>query len=111
MTPLVVSSLALHYVADHETLIARIVSWLRPGGHLVYSIEHPMCTARDPMTGWVAIGNGTVWPIDHYSCETARSRQWLGTTVPKYHRRLATLVGGIIAAGVDSHRHGRASPR
>jgi trans-aconitate methyltransferase len=55
---LVVSSLALHYVAGHGTLIRRIAMWLRPGGHLVYSIEHPICAARDPMTGWVAAGAG-----------------------------------------------------
>jgi len=56
---LVVSSLALHYVVGYGTLIRRIAGWLRPGGHLVYSIEHPICTARDPMTGWVAAEGGT----------------------------------------------------
>src|SRR6185437_4006758 len=43
---LVVSSLALHYVADYGTLIRRVAGWLRPGGHVVYSVEHPICTAR-----------------------------------------------------------------
>jgi SAM-dependent methyltransferase len=61
----VVSSLAPHYVVGYDTLIRRIASWLRPGGHLVYSIEHPIHTARDPVSrcgspsggagpGWVA---------------------------------------------------------
>jgi ubiquinone/menaquinone biosynthesis C-methylase UbiE len=48
---LVVSSLALHYVAGYGTLIQRIARWLRPGGHLLYSVEHPICTAKNPMTG------------------------------------------------------------
>lgn len=97
---LVVSSLALHYVAGYDALIRRITSWLRPGGHLVYSVEHPVCTARDPMTGWVTTAKGTVWPVDHYTRETARTQQWLGTSVTKHHRRVASLVGGIIAAGL-----------
>jgi SAM-dependent methyltransferase len=97
---LVVSSLALHYVAGYDALIRRIASWLRPGGHLVFSVEHPVCTARDPMTGWMSTAEGTVWPLDHYARETARTQQWLGTTVTKHHRRVATLVGGIIATGL-----------
>ena len=97
---LVVSSLALHYVADYGTLIQRIGRWLRPGGHLAYSVEHPICTARDPMTGWIAAGEGTVWPVDDYARETTRTQQWLGTVVTKHHRRLSTLIGGVLAAGL-----------
>jgi SAM-dependent methyltransferase len=97
---LVVSSLALHYVAEYDTLIRRIAGWLRPGGHLAYSVEHPICTARDPMTGWIAAGEGTVWPVDDYARETTRTQQWLGAVVTKHHRRLATLIGGVLAAGL-----------
>jgi ubiquinone/menaquinone biosynthesis C-methylase UbiE len=97
---LVVSSLALHYVADYDTLIRRIAGWLRPGGQLAYSVEHPICTARDPMTGWIATGEGTVWPVDDYARETTRTQRWLGTVVTKHHRTLATLIGGVLAAGL-----------
>jgi hypothetical protein len=97
---LAVSSLALHYVADYGALIQRIAGWLRPGGHLAYSVEHPVCTARDPMTGWITAGEGTVWPVDDYARETTRTQQWLGTVVTKHHRRLATLIGGVLAAGL-----------
>jgi ubiquinone/menaquinone biosynthesis C-methylase UbiE len=97
---LVVSSLALHYVADYGALIGRVARWLRPGGHLVYSVEHPVCTARDPMTGWVTAGRETFWPVDDYARETPRSQQWLGTEVTKHHRRLTTLIGGVLAAGL-----------
>jgi ubiquinone/menaquinone biosynthesis C-methylase UbiE len=96
-TDLVVSSLALHYVADYPGLLARVGRWLRPGGHLVFSVEHPICTAHDPMTGW----QGAIWPVDHYSRETARVQTWFGTRVIKYHRRLTTLVAGVLAAGLD----------
>lgn len=98
---LVVSSLALHYVAGYEALIGRVAGWLRPGGELVFSVEHPVRTARDPMTGWLtAPGGVTVWPVDDYALETARTQLWLGTRVTKYHRRLATLIGAVLAAGL-----------
>jgi SAM-dependent methyltransferase len=97
---LVVSSLALHYVADYDTLIRRIAGWLRSGGQLAYSVEHPICTARDPMTGWMTTGEGTVWPVDDYARETTRTQQWLGADVIKHHRTLATLIGGVLAAGL-----------
>lgn len=97
---LVVSSLALHYVAGYTALVGRVAGWLRPGGCLVYSVEHPVCTARDPMTGWVTAGGETFWPVDDYARETPRTQQWLGTAVTKHHRRLSTLVGGLLAAGL-----------
>jgi len=97
---LVVSSLALHYVSGYGTLIQRIAGWLRPGGQLAYSIEHPICTARDPMTGWMTVGGRSVWPVDDYARETPRTQQWLGTVVTKHHRKLATLIGGVLGAGL-----------
>jgi SAM-dependent methyltransferase len=100
-TDLVVSSLVLHYVADYRGMLARVSRWLRPGGYLVFSCEHPICTARDPMTGWLPLAGGTIWPLDHYGRETARVQNWLGTPVVKHHRRLSTLVGGVLAAGLD----------
>src|SRR6266446_5323674 len=39
---LVVSSLAIHYVADYRGLVRRIAGWLVPDGILVYSTEHPV---------------------------------------------------------------------
>jgi ubiquinone/menaquinone biosynthesis C-methylase UbiE len=100
----VVSSLALHYVRDYPGLIRRIAQWLRPGGQLVFSIEHPICTAQDPMTGWFAgcfAGCGLdLWPVDGYARETARTQQWFGVPVVKHHRRLTTLVTGLTTAGL-----------
>ena len=97
---LVVSSLALHYVRDYAGLIRRIASWLRPAGRLVFSVEHPVCTAHRPMTGWLLTAGASVWPVDHYAEETARTQEWLGRTVVKHHRRLTTLAGEILAAGL-----------
>jgi ubiquinone/menaquinone biosynthesis C-methylase UbiE len=96
----VISSLAVHYVRDYPGLIGRVARWLRPGGQLVFSIEHPICTAMNPMTSWLAVGEETVWPVDHYADESARAQEWLGSTVIKYHRRLATIISAILTAGL-----------
>jgi ubiquinone/menaquinone biosynthesis C-methylase UbiE len=96
----VVSSLAVHYVRDYQGLIGRVTRWLRPGGQFVFSIEHPICTAMNPMTSWLTAGEATVWPVDHYAEETARAQEWLGSTVLKYHRRLATIISVILTAGL-----------
>jgi hypothetical protein len=63
-------------------------------------LEHPVCTAANPMTGWLTAGGATVWPVDHYAAETAQAQQWLGRGVLKYHRRVTTVVGAILAAGL-----------
>lgn len=98
---LVVSSLALHYVADYQNLVQRVAGWLRPGGRFVFSIEHPICTATDPMTGWLETGDGTVWPVDDYVAEGPRSQHWIVEGVRKYHRRVTTLIGGLLDAGLE----------
>lgn len=92
VTDLVVSSLALHYVADYRGLLERVARWLRPGGHLVFSVEHPAVTARLPVPP-----DGTA---GRYDQEGARVQTWFGTALTKYHRRLATLAGGVLAAGL-----------
>jgi predicted TPR repeat methyltransferase len=38
--------MVLHYIADYPNLLRRIAGWLRPGGMLVFSQEHPICTAH-----------------------------------------------------------------
>jgi SAM-dependent methyltransferase len=97
---LVVSSLALHYVAGYEELVRRVAQWLRPGGHLIYSVEHPICTARNPMAGWHECRGGRLWPVDDYADEAPRAQSWLGGQVTKHHRRITTLISAILAAGL-----------
>lgn len=41
----VISSLAFHYVKDFPEMIKKIYTWLKPGGKLVFSAEHPVFTA------------------------------------------------------------------
>ena len=91
---LVVSSLAFHYVAGLGSLLAQVARWLRPGGWLVASMEHPMRTAEleqgdDPdVAGW-------------YATEGRRDQAWFVDGVVKYHRRLSTTLNLVLAAGLD----------
>jgi 2-polyprenyl-3-methyl-5-hydroxy-6-metoxy-1,4-benzoquinol methylase len=101
---LVVSSLALHYVEDYQGLLARIAGWLAPGGVLVYSTEHPLYTARLPGEGWVRDAAGTRWAVDRYADEGPRDESWFVPGVRKVHRTFATLVNGLVDAGLVVER-------
>jgi SAM-dependent methyltransferase len=103
---LVVSSLVLHYVEDYSGLVLRIAEWLMPGGVLVYSTEHPIFTARLPGDGWVLddAGRRTRWGLDRYADEGAREETWFVPGVRKVHRMVATLINGLLAAGLVIER-------
>jgi 2-polyprenyl-3-methyl-5-hydroxy-6-metoxy-1,4-benzoquinol methylase len=103
---LIVSSLALHYVADYRNLMVRIASWLTPGGALVFSTEHPIYTARLPGEGWVLDQHGerVGWQIDNYFVEGLREERWFVEGVRKYHRTLSTLLDGLLQADLRVER-------
>jgi len=103
---LVVSSLALHYVADYRGLIQRIAGWLVRGGLLVYSTEHPVYLTRATRAGWIldAAGQPLHWAVDAYGNEGLREEHWFTDGVQKYHRTIATLLNGLIDAGLSIER-------
>jgi SAM-dependent methyltransferase len=86
---LVVSSMALHYVADFDDLVARVARWLVPGGAFVFTTEHPVMTA--PLVAADCV-------VDDYADEGRRERTWFVEGVIKYHRTLGTVVATL-------HRH------
>ncbi|PFA67690.1 SAM-dependent methyltransferase [Bacillus sp. AFS015802] len=98
---LIVSSLALHYVEDYESLIEKLHSLLAPGGMLIYSIEHPIVTARKDMNNWWVNpeGDRMHWAFDHYREEGKREQHWYVDGVIKYHRTIPTLMNGLIEHG------------
>ena len=93
------SSLALHYIADLEGLLANVHRSLVPDGRLVFSVEHPIYTApTDPR--WVLDATGRqTWPIDGYLDEGPRSTDWLARGVIKQHRTLATYLTLLLRRG------------
>lgn len=96
---LVYSSLAFHYVEDFDDLVRRIYRTLRPQGHLVCSIEHPIFMA--PVSpGWSEGKEGArIWPLNQYSVEGKRTTNWLADGVVKYHRTLGTTLNSLIHNG------------
>jgi ubiquinone/menaquinone biosynthesis C-methylase UbiE len=102
---LIVSSLALHYVADYPVAIANIARLLKPGGRLVFSVEHPICTALAAQQ-WQqdAAGNDLFWPVDNYRDEGPRHTNWFVDDVIKYHRTVETYVNGLLDTGLQLTR-------
>jgi SAM-dependent methyltransferase len=96
---LVYSSLTLHYIVDFGALCGAIRGLLVPGGHLVFSVEHPLFTApRQP--GWRTEPDGAkVWPINDYLLEGLRVTAWITPGVVKYHRTVASYVNSLLAHG------------
>ena len=96
---LVFSSLTLHYLENLERLLAEIHQALLPGGHLVFSAEHPIYTApTEP--GWLANATGRkIWPVDSYQEEGPRTTDWLTKGVIKQHRTLGTYLNMLLRLG------------
>ncbi|TIT65760.1 MAG: class I SAM-dependent methyltransferase [Mesorhizobium sp.] len=93
------SSLALHYVADVERLFGTVHQALSPGGHFVFSTEHPIYMApTNP--GWSIDGEGKkTWPVDRYLMEGPRTTDWLAKGVVKHHRTIGTTLNTLIGTG------------
>ena len=91
---LVVSSLALHYVADLAGTINSVSRWLRPGGQLLASMEHPVATAAPHLGPHPCVVAG-------YCDEGERDTTWYISGVIKYHRRVSTIVNTVLASGLD----------
>lgn len=94
------SSLALHYVGDYRAVLLKIAPILKRGGRLVFSVEHPICTALSAQQ-WLCddTGKPMYWPIDEYRSEGPRSTRWFVEGVIKYHRTIETYVNGLLDAG------------
>jgi ubiquinone/menaquinone biosynthesis C-methylase UbiE len=96
---LVYSSLVLHYIEDIDALFASLRRLLAPGGHLVFSVEHPIYMAPSH-PGWQIDANGVkIWPLNDYLIEGRRVTDWITPGVVKYHRTIATYVNSLLAQG------------
>ena len=97
---LVYSSLALHYLPALDALFAKVQRALKPGGSLVFSMEHPIYTCATRQ-GWLTDDSGErFWGVNHYQEEGKRVSNWLAEGVIKYHRTLGTTLNAMIGAGL-----------
>ncbi len=99
----ITSSLSLHYVKDFDAVIDRIARMLRPNCVFIFSVEHPIATARQAMEdNWIYDDkhNRLHYAVDHYHEEGLREQTWLVEGVVKYHRTIATMINTLIAHGL-----------
>lgn len=97
---IVMSSLAFHYVKDYEILVENISRWLKKGGELVFSVEHPVFTAYGSQDWYYdEMGNILHFPVDNYYYEGKRQAIFLGEPVVKYHRTLTTYLNTLLQKG------------
>lgn len=101
----IISSLAFHYVADFTALAENISRWLKSGGSLVFSVEHPVFTAYGSQD-WYYDENGNIlhFPVDNYYIEGKRDAVFLGEHVTKFHRTLTTYLNTLLNLGFRIRR-------
>ncbi|MCT1902567.1 class I SAM-dependent methyltransferase [Oceanobacillus sojae] len=100
---IVISSLALHYIESFESVCKKVNTVLKPGGSFVFSIEHPIFTARKEQD-WIydKMDNEPLyWPVDNYQIEGKREASFLNETVIKYHRTVSTFMNDLIQTGFE----------
>lgn len=96
---LVVSSMALHFLEDAGGVVRRAYDWLRPGGRLVFTVEHPLVTAST-RAQWVQQGKASpAWPVDSYLTEGPRTEARGDLAVARWHRPVARWVMWVLDAG------------
>lgn len=93
------SSLTLHYLEHLAAFMATVHQSLAPGGHFVFSMEHPLYTAPSH-PGFTTNSEGRrIWPLDRYLEEGPRTTTWFAPGVVKQHRTIGTIATTLLAAG------------
>lgn len=96
----VISSLAFHYIKSFEDVARKVNACLVQGGYFVFSVEHPVFTAYGTQNWYYdQAGNILHFPVDNYFFEGARTANFLGEEVVKYHKTLTTYLNGLLTNG------------
>lgn len=97
---LVLSNLALHYIADLEGVFRKVYRTLKPGGTFLFNIEHPVFTAGVGQD-WIydEKGRPLYWPVDDYFRPGPRQTRFLGCEVRKEHHTLTQILMGLLETG------------
>ncbi|MFT4414345.1 class I SAM-dependent methyltransferase [Fredinandcohnia humi] len=98
----IISSLAIHYIDDYPALIEKVNQLLTTNGEFIFSIEHPIVTARKEMNNWFKDeeGNRLHYALDNYQEEGKREQHWYIDGVVKYHRTFSTIINTLIHNGL-----------
>jgi len=108
---LVLSRLAFHYVETLSPIFARIYQSLKPGGHFVFSVEHPVITSHQQ--SFKNKGSSAGWAVERYFETGKRDIPWLGGEVVKYHRTVEDHFQALQETGfaILSLRESRPDPQ
>lgn len=99
---LVYSSLAFHYIEDFNKLIKNIYGLLNPGGHLLFSQEHPIITATVDGKGYFnknEKGEKISYTFSNYNQSGKRRSYWIVDGVIKYHRTMGEIITSVAKNG------------
>lgn len=93
---LIALSLVMHYIKNLEPLFHEFHRILKPGGELIFSLEHPISTFHDR-------------PSDNYYEPSVTTYDWRGFTeepvaVPSYRRALQDYTESLANAGFTIER-------
>lgn len=96
----VISNLTLHYIEDIAHIFRNIHKTLKPGGTLIFNIEHPVFTAG-VRQDWIydEAGKPLYWPVDDYFRSGERKTRFLGCDVTKQHHTLTQILSGLLQNG------------
>lgn len=83
---LVVSRLALHYLADLKVLFQEVHSSLASKGKFIFSVQHPILTSS--IKSAAASSSKADWIVDDYFNCGERVEPWIDKKVVKYHRTI-----------------------
>jgi len=107
----VLSSLALHYIADFSAICRKIHRYIADGGAFVFTVEHPVFTALEAQDWhYGPQGEKQHWPLDRYHDEGERLARFLGHDVVKYHRTVSGYLNPLIEAGFRIDRLSELKP-
>ena len=103
---LIVSRLALHYLADLKDIVGKAHKTLANGGRFVFSVQHPVLTSS--IKSAAAPSSKADWIVDDYFNSGERVEPWIDKKVVKYHRTIEDYYQLLKQAGfmIDDIREG-----
>lgn len=96
------SSLALHYLANLDTLMVKVHQLLKPGAVFAVNVEHPVYTApQRPRVVADAETGEKSWNFSDYYKEGERVVDWLAPGLRKQHRTVQRYLDVFFKSGFD----------
>lgn len=92
---LVTARMALHYIDDLDTTLAKVHRALDVGGRLVFTVVHPVATAGNGEPD----GPRRSQVVERYFESGERRRRWFGKPVIWHHRTIEQYLQALATAG------------